>query len=393
VTARDGDGDRSHELPASKADARPSHVDALSQGLATGYAIGTVAEKFLDGPTAAPLILGFAVGALSAFARRQGRVPARIGTITIALALAAFGGAWAFEKLTLRTTDEGVVKSATEYSVGGGPNSIAADGEDVVVATNAGDIFRIEEDIGISKEAELARGLFDIEVGGNAIFVTRAGRLIKLSTKDPARTRVVQRRRYGTGDCEVALAPYGVWFKDFVGGRIFLVSPQLGQPLETIVVRDPNGMAAGLGRLWVTQSAGPDEGRLLEYSKKGKLLRIWRIPADPQDVLVSGRYVWINHYRADKITRFDPTTGERRVIPLRTSGPSGITAGFGEIFVPNENSGDLSEISTQRLESIDQIEIGDRPTDVAVAGSTVYVPSETDGSVTALRIQVESLPW
>jgi hypothetical protein len=288
------------------------------------------------------------------------------------------------------TRRQPVITGHEDVRVSQGPNAIVADSNDGVwVVTNDGGLYSIDEDRGARKRVSLRKSLFDVDVGHGFVWATAAGRLYRVNRTNPK--RVLASEKYGTGNCEVAVAPNGVWFKDFMAGKLYLIGRKLGKPIIELEIAGPNAIAVGLGSLWVTTGAPEDaHGTVRRYSLSGKLQRTYRVPPDPQDLLVGDKQVWINHYGPHRLTRLSPG-GKAETTDLGTTAPSGIARGLGAVWVPSEHKGDVSAILESEFKAVDQAAVGNRPTDVAVAGDRVYVPSEPDDYVRVFTTEIKDV--
>ncbi|MDX6584276.1 MAG: hypothetical protein QOI10_3460 [Solirubrobacterales bacterium] len=321
-------------------------------------------------------------GGLSVFGQQHVRAAFVLGLVCLIIL-----GSWLILRpLVVEHVREATVVGQSQLPVSGGPNAVAPTGHGrAYVVTEAGWLYKLDPRLGVDDGLRLEPDLFDVDVGLGAVFATANGHVYRVERHN----ETITRRRLGSGDCELAVADNGVWFKDFEGGRILLLSRSLGQRKATIKIDEPNGMAVDGPRLWVTQGRPEGQtGALLEFNQHGQRLRRIQIPADPQDLVVAGPEVWVVHYRAAQISRYDTRTGQLDTFDLGVEVPSGLAAGLGSVWASGADSGAVSQISRQQLASIAELGSGQRPLDVAVSGHWLYAPSSIDDLVQLYQLQM-----
>ena len=249
----------------------------------------------------------------------------------------------------------------TDVSTGGRPRAAALSGTNLWVIglhgrRRKGLLWKIDT-AHLAAPAEAIESFkavdpFDIAVGEHALWVTDNDDLIKLDL----RGRQVWRRSYGktSGDNEVEVAFRRVWFKRTVQpGEVLVLDPANGKRLDSVPIgREATAITSGLGAVWVSSRFAntPSVVRVEPTGRHGTT----DIPvqADPQDMAVGERYVWVAHAEGNVVTRVDPVggkDGKGQELPgdTRTHAelPSGVAAGGGSIWISNAGTGDVVAIN------------------------------------------------
>jgi YVTN family beta-propeller protein len=93
--------------------------------------------------------------------------------------------------------------------------------------------------------------------------------------------------------------------------------------------------------------------------------------------------VWVS-MAPSSIGRVNPSDGSVTLTQTVGSGPTGVVAAFGSVWVANQLDGTVSRLDPSTGRSEATIPVGDGPTGLVAAGDRLWVANEFDGSVDAI---------
>ncbi len=141
----------------------------------------------------------------------------------------------------------------------------------------------------------------------------------------------------------------------------------------------PAGIAAGFGRLWVTDTAA---GRVLVLDPA--TFRVDdQIPAgrDPTGVAASADGIWVADPGSGTVSEINPRSETVVATVSVAAAPTAIAAGAGAVWVADASNGTLTRIDPDRASVVDVIDVGQPLTDVAVGLGYVWVTSASSGQL------------
>ena len=152
-----------------------------------------------------------------------------------------------------------------------------------------------------------------------------AGSAPATSPADPA--YLTARIRLGRRPCGVAAGQGRVWVSNFVDGTVQWVDAASHRPSAPIPVgRQPCGIALGAGSVWVENFGSANVTRI--DAATGQVLATIGVGGQPYDVTFAAGAVWVTDWADDTVSRIDPATNARTVIATGDR-PAGIVAAGG----------------------------------------------------------------
>jgi YVTN family beta-propeller protein len=200
---------------------------------------------------------------------------------------------------------------------------------------------------------------------------------------DPSTGRVLGRLDLGpvlaVSPHDLAVGDGAVWA--LLGDTVYRIDPT---SLRVVSRLHPasgallNGVAVAWGAVWVAASSRGMVARIPTTPLGGKP-RLIRVGRDASGVTVGGGAVWVSNGLDRTVSKLDPATG-RRLATFPTRGmPGGMVIGAGALWIPD---------GTRAVAALDPrtgraslIEVGDRPSNVAVGHGSVWVVNSKAGTV------------
>jgi YVTN family beta-propeller protein len=141
----------------------------------------------------------------------------------------------------------------------------------------------------------------------------------------------------------------------------------------------PAGIAAGFGRLWVTDTAN---GRVLVLDPATFRIED-QIPVgrDPTGIAASANGIWVTDPGSGTVSEINPSSETVVATVTVPAVPSAIAAGAGAVWVADGSNGALTRIDPDRASVVDVIDVGQPLTDVAVGLGSVWVTSASSGQL------------
>jgi streptogramin lyase len=172
----------------------------------------------------------------------------------------------------------------------------------------------------------------------------------------------------------VAVGSDGVWVAQSTDGSVWLIDPQLGQPVgEPVPVGGkPFSIAVAEDVIWVTR----EDGRLVAIDRGTRTLRpeAYAYGAESGEVTLGAGSVWVNNY-ADRytgmISRIDPCSGDVERIGVGARANT-VKFAYGSVWVSDSVEQTLHRVdpATGRVTDI-LLPVGD-PQDVGAGGGYVW---------------------
>jgi len=144
----------------------------------------------------------------------------------------------------------------------------------------------------------------------------------------------------------------------------------------------PTGIAAGFGRLWVTDTAN---GRVLVLDPATFRIED-QIPLgrDPTGVAATANGIWVTDPGSGKVSEINPRSETVVATVTVAAAPSAIAVGAGGVWVADASNGALTRIDPDRASVVDAIDVGQPLTDVTVGLGSVWVTSASSGQLTEI---------
>jgi peptide/nickel transport system substrate-binding protein len=140
----------------------------------------------------------------------------------------------------------------------------------------------------------------------------------------------------------------------------------------------PNGIAYGLGAVWITDSA---DDLLLQVNSAAQIIDRIPVGSGPAGVTVGGGEVWVANELDGTVSEVNPGAGRQvATIPVGI-GPSAIAFGYGSVWVANLTDDTLSRIDAATGNVVAVIPVGSAPTGIAAGAGVVWVISQDTGEL------------
>jgi YVTN family beta-propeller protein len=145
----------------------------------------------------------------------------------------------------------------------------------------------------------------------------------------------------------------------------------------------PAGIAAGFGRLWVTDTAN---GRVLVLDPATFRIED-QIPVgrDPTGVAANANGIWVTDPGSGTVSEINPRSETVVATVAVAAVPSAITVGDGAVWVADASNGTLTRIDPDRASVVDAIDVGQPLTDVTVGLGVVWVTSASSGQLIGIN--------
>lgn len=285
-------------------------------------------RRWSRGPTAAVLALALvllALGVTGSLLVRDGAAP-----------VLPPGG------IAVIDPDSGRVIDAV--GVGGSPEGLASDGDDLWVAQSAEDA------------------------------VVRVDR----------RSRVVE-QRVDVGDVPVAVAVSGrdVWVVNSGDNTVSRINTVTSRVVDDIAVgNQPVALAVGLGSVWVANSYDATVSRIDAVT--GEVIGSVPVGRGPSGLAVGARTVWVANGRDGTVSPVDPETMREGAPIMVGAGPKGVTVAASGVWVANRLDLTVTRIDPRTRRPVATIPVGDSPFAVAAHDGAVWVSASASGTLVSV---------
>lgn len=154
-----------------------------------------------------------------------------------------------------------------------------------------------------------------------------------------------------------------------------------GVPIGLEVGGEAVDVAAGQGAIWVGVRGRP--GRIARVDpRERRVTEVIPVADGVQNLAVGYGAVWVTTRRRDAIVRVDIAAGTQRAIPVGRT-PRGVATGGGAVWVVNNGDDSVTRIDRRSL-ATRAIPVGRRPYGVDVGRDAVFVSNTGDDTVTRL---------
>ncbi|HET7857203.1 MAG TPA: ABC transporter substrate-binding protein [Gaiellaceae bacterium] len=184
----------------------------------------------------------------------------------------------------------------------------------------------------------------------------------------------------------IAIAGDWVWVTNSLTGTVSQISPQTLSVVQTIPVGNgPTGIAAGNGHVWVANTSDHTLSKL--RATDGKVVETFAAGSDPGAVALGEGAVWVASKLNSVLVKLSPSTGEvLDRIPVG-DGPAGVAVGGRSVWVANSLSGTVSRLDPRTGDVRGTFEIGSGADAIAVAREAVWVASGLEGTIARIDVR------
>jgi len=375
-----------HEPAAGVSERRPELSSALDGVLAKGLAkepserygsctnLVQAARQALaaPGPTA-----------VSRPARPRLRLVAlAVATLVVAAAAIAIVALRGGGSITVAPNSVAIIDPATnevvgQVPVGTRPEAVAVSrGSAWIANLDSKSLSRINPQTRKAKTIFLGEDVFpsDIAADDEAIWVANGpyDSVVRVSTDSNTPIKTIPTPSCGSPDASVATGEGAVWF---VCGVVFARIDPTNNDLQpaTYLGDRPHGIAAGLGAVWVSNTAENTVSRVSTETKR--IIGRERVAASPRGVAVGEGAVWVTGFDQDAVTRleFEPGLPVRLDIIPVGDGPVDVAVGESAVWVVNSGDGTVSRIDPRSRQVVATIHVGNAPAGIDVGAGAVWV--------------------
>ncbi len=213
----------------------------------------------------------------------------------------------------------------------------------------------------------------------------RSGRLIGLPADGEGARRTIK-LPWSSGTTSVAVGFGSLWVTNGDQARLVRIDPVSGHLQGDRLVGSGQAVVvvAGEGAVWVgrraLRAADPPSSIVKVDPRGGQTKEILFGQEGVGDVATGGGYVWVPNRRRARLSRIDPSSGERRSTPIGL-GDHRAAFGAGQVWVTNYDDGTISQNNRSLSNAVTDALNVRGPLDLAVSGTTVWVASKLDDAV------------
>jgi DNA-binding beta-propeller fold protein YncE len=256
------------------------------------------------------------------------------------------------EKDVVRRVDVGSNQPTGEpIPVGQNPDGVAAeDGTAWVANIDDGTVTRLNtsDDGAVTNEGT-------VTLGGQPEGIALGKQLVWVTTGPEGTVRRIDRAQatalnppidIGSNTIDAFVGKDGVYVSDKAANTVTLVDSDSAEvsagPIQ--VGNTPRGLVEGEGSVWVANS-GDDTVSRIAASTERLVGSPINVGDNPRDVAFLGGFVWVVNTDSGTVTRIDASNGEVVGKAIRVGEkPASIEAGAGSVWVSNSGDGTLSRI-------------------------------------------------
>jgi predicted Ser/Thr protein kinase len=216
----------------------------------------------------------------------------------------------------------------------------------------------------------------------------RSGRLIGLPA-DGKGTRRTIKLPWKSGTTSVAAGFGSLWVTNGDQARLVRIDPLSGhvQGDRVVGAGTADVVVTGEGAVWVGQRArratDPPSSIVKVDPRGGDTKEILFGQEGIGDIAIGGGYVWVPNRRRNRLSRIDPSSGERKSTPIGF-GKHRVAFGADQVWVTNYDDGTISQNNRSLSNAVTDALNVRGPLDLAVLGNTVWVASYLDDAVVRL---------
>jgi YVTN family beta-propeller protein len=217
-------------------------------------------------------------------------------------------------------------------------------------------------------------------VGFGSLWVTHPdrGTVSRLDLEDG---HVEDTIRVGQAPSGIAVGEGSVWVTNAGDGTVSRISPETNEASDTLNVgAAPSGIAVGDGSLWVGETISAS---LLRVDPISGDIEPTELDGQPAGVAYTPDGVWVSTSPSG-IARVSPSDGSVTLTQTVGSGPTGVAAAFGSVWVSNHLDGTVTRLEPSTGHPEATIPVGDGPNALVAAGDRLWVANEFEGSVDAI---------
>lgn len=172
-----------------------------------------------------------------------------------------------------------------------------------------------------------------------------------------------------------------VWVTNSADGTVSVINPgrRSQRVVDTVPVGSgPTGITTGLGRVWVANTV--DSSLAVIDPRTDRVVKTIFAGLDPTAIAVAGNRVWVTNEALGTVTPVDP--GGTAETPVSVGhGPSAVAYGDGSLWVANTLDGTVSQIDPARGDVVHTIPVASRVGGLAFFAGQVWVAAPGAGQI------------
>jgi streptogramin lyase/predicted Ser/Thr protein kinase len=216
----------------------------------------------------------------------------------------------------------------------------------------------------------------------------RSGRLIGLPADGKGARRTIK-LPWKSGTTSVAAGFGSLWVTNGEQARLVRIDPVSGHVQGDRLVGAGTAVVvvAGEGAVWVgrrgLRATDPPSSIVKVDPRGGQSKEILFGQEGVGDIATGGGYVWVPNRRRSRLSRIDPSSGERRSTPIGL-GRHRVAFGADQVWVTNYDDGTISQNNRSLSNAVTDALNVRGPSDLVVSGTTVWVAGYLDDAVVRL---------
>ena len=313
--------------------------------------------------------------------------PLLVGAAALMLAaVVVFGALRVLESDGLDAIDEDAVglierdggRIAAQYSVGHGPQAVAAGAGSVWVANQLdGTVSRIDRERDQVVTIDVGGEPTGVAFGSGSLWVADGqGRAVAQIA--PQTNKVVQRIDVGNAAHAVAAGYGAVWVASAVDATVVRIDVRSGKAGRPIAVQArPSALAAGAGSVWVASEATARVVRL--DPRSGTPLASIPVGDGPSAVAVGAGAVWVANRGDGTVSRIDPDSEVAETVRVGRE-PHALAADGNGVWVADAGAGRVIRLDRRGRQVTDAVDVGSSPAALAIVGGGVWAATVAPAS-------------
>ncbi len=197
---------------------------------------------------------------------------------------------------------------------------------------------------------------------------------------DPARTALLGQTGTAGRPAGVAAGFGRLWVTDPANGRVLVLDPATFRIEDQILLgRDPTGVAASGNGIWVTD---PGSGTVSEINPgSDTVVATVTVPVSPSAIAAGAGGLWVADTSDGALTRIDPERAAVAGVTNVGQPITDVTVGAGSVWVISASSGQLIGIGSRSGRVTQTVPVGDGAAAVRVVNGAVWVANPSNGGL------------
>jgi ABC-type transport system substrate-binding protein/sugar lactone lactonase YvrE len=228
--------------------------------------------------------------------------------------------------------------------------------------------------------AAVAGALLVSERGGGRALAPSAARANAVVFVDPARAALIGQADTDGRPGGIAAGFGRLWVTDSANGRVLVLDPSTYRFVDQIPLgRAPTALTAGIDAIWAID---PGSGTVSEINPgSDTVVATLSVGTSPTAIAAGAGALWVADASTGELTRIDPATASV-VATIPVGQPlTDVTVGLGSVWVTSSSSGLLIAVDPQSNRATQAAAVGNGPSSVRVLDGTVWVANPPDDTL------------